>query len=140
MSIRECSRMFAMTAAILILGCTGCTSVAADVRIFEGTQWKVTAIDGRATPPNGEYRIEFRPGQISGRFGCNGWGGHYAMSGDTLTADRIVSTMMGCSEPAAGFESQGLAVLREPMHLSWAGEQMLTLSNPAGSIELDRTP
>ena len=132
--------MFAVTAAILILGCTGCTSVAADVRTFEGTQWKVTAIDGRATPPNGDYRIEFRSGQISGRFGCNGWGGYYAMSGDTLTADRIVSTMMGCPEPAGGFESQGLAVLREPMRLIWSAGETLTLSNRAGSIALERSP
>lgn len=136
----EHSRMFAVTAAVLVLGCAGCTSVAADVRTFESTQWRVTAIDGRATPPNGEYRIEFRSGQISGRFGCNGWGGHYAVSGDTLTADQIISTMMACPEPAAGFESQGLAIVREPMRLSWSAGKTLTLSNRAGSIGLERWP
>ena len=126
-------------AAALALACAACTSIAADARTLDGTHWRVTAIDGRATPAAGDYHIEFRSGQISGRFGCNGWGGSYAVARETLTTDRIVSTMMACSDPPASFESQGLAVLREPMHLSWAAEQKLTLSNSAGSIELDRT-
>jgi heat shock protein HslJ len=126
-------------AATLALACAACTTVAADARTFEGTTWRVTAIDGRPTPANGEYRMEFKNGQIGGRFGCNGWGGRYTVSGETLTASEVMSTMMACAEPAMSFESQGLAVLQHPMRWTEAG-RTLTLTNGAGSIALERQP
>ena len=126
-------------AAALALACTACTSVLADARTFDGTSWRVAAIDGRPTPKSGDYRIDFRKGQIGGRFGCNSWGGPYVMAGETILASRIIATQMACGDPAGTFESQGFAVLRQPMRLSWAGET-LTLSNGAGSIRLERHP
>ena len=128
----------AFRAAAVALACAACTSIAADARTFDGTRWHVTAIDGRATPATGDYRIEFKAGEISGRFGCNGWGGAYAVNGETMTASRVMSTMMACAAPAMSFESQGLAVVRQPMRWSLATDQKLTLSNGAGSIEMMR--
>src|SRR5256885_8775422 len=97
-------------AALLAFLCAGCTSIAADARTFEGTRWHVTAINGRATPRAGDYRIEFRNRGIGGRFGCNGFGGRYAISGEQLSATAIRSTMMACTDPAASFEGAGFAV------------------------------
>jgi heat shock protein HslJ len=124
-------------AAALALACTACTSIAVDARTFEGTRWRVTGIDGRATPASGEYRLEFRKGQISGRFGCNGWGGTYAVAGGTLRASDVRSTLMGCPQPAASFEREGMAILQQPMHWIWT-KTRLTLSNSIGSIRLER--
>ena len=129
--------MFAVTAAVVALACASCTSVMADARTFEGTSWRVSAIDGRATPAAGDYRIEFRNGEIGGRFGCNAWGGHFAVTGKTIVASRVIATQMACGDPAGRFESEAFAVLRQPMHLSWSGDT-LTLSNRAGSIRLER--
>jgi heat shock protein HslJ len=123
-------------AAALALACTACTSIAVDHRSLEGTSWRVAAINGEATPAAGDYRIEFGNGRISGRFGCNGWGGNYTMRGNAVIADRVISTMMACSDPAARFESEGLAILRQPMRWSWRDVHTMTLSNGAGSIEL----
>ncbi|MGE5563785.1 MAG: META domain-containing protein [Bacillota bacterium] len=130
----------AFRAAALALACAACTSVVADARTFDGTSWRVAAIDGRATPAAGDYRIEFRNGEITGRFGCNGWGGAYSVAGDTITAGRIIATQMACSDPAASFESEGFAILRQPMHLAWAAGETLTLANGAGSIRLKQRP
>ena len=126
-------------AAALVLACTSCTTIAADARTLDNSRWHVTAINGRATPANGEYRIEFKGGQISGRFGCNGWGGTYAVAGEMLTASQVRSTMMACAEPAMSFESQGLSVLQQPMRGTEAAGGKLTLSNSAGLIALERT-
>jgi heat shock protein HslJ len=126
--------------ALLALGCAGCTSIAADARTFEGTMWHVTAINGRATPATGDYRVEFKGGAIGGRFGCNGWGGRYAVAASMLTASAIRSTMMACTDPAASFEGAGFQILNQPMRMSWTSGRRLTLSNAAGSIELERTP
>jgi putative lipoprotein len=126
-------------AAALALACGGCTTVAVDGRTFEGG-WRVMQIDGRMTPANGNYRIAFENGRISGRFGCNGWGGTYAIAGATLTASQVVSTKMACPEPAMSFETQGLAVLQQPMRWTWTGQRRLTLTNDAGSIGIERLP
>jgi putative lipoprotein len=133
-----CKRSGAASAMALALACAACTTVAADARTFDGTRWHVTAIDGRATPATGDYHVEFKAGQISGRFGCNGWGGSYTVGGETMAASQVVSTMMACPEPAMSFEGQGLAVLRQPMRWTWAAGEKLTLSNSAGSIALER--
>ena len=52
-------------ATLLAFLCAGCTSIAADARTFEGTRWHVTAVNGRATPVAGDYRIEFKDGGIA---------------------------------------------------------------------------
>ena len=127
-------------AVALALACAACSSIAVDARTFEGTRWRVTAIDGQATPANGDYRMEFQQGQIGGRFGCNGWGGRYSVAGETLTASEVRSTMMACAEPAMTFESRGLAVLQQPMRWTETAGGKLTLSNGAGSIALERQP
>jgi heat shock protein HslJ len=99
----------------------GCTSINAANATFEGTRWHVTAINGRGTPATGDYHVEFSNGTIGGRFGCNGFGGRYAVSGELMRATEIRSTMMACSDPAG-----------------WSfSSRKLTLSNGAGSIALE---
>jgi heat shock protein HslJ len=122
--------------AALALFCAGCTSIAADQRTFDGTTWRVTAIDGRATPHSGDYSMRFTGRELGARFGCNHVGGLYSVAGETLRATEVRSTLMGCPEPAATFEREGLAVLGSPMRMSWSSGSRLTLSNSAGSIAL----
>jgi heat shock protein HslJ len=127
----------AFRAFALALSCVACTSVSVDGRTLEGTHWRVAAIDGRQTPADGEYRIEFSGGRISGRFGCNRWGGNYALAGETLTSSQVISTKMACQGLAMMFENQGISVLNQPARLAWTSGQKLTLINGAGSIELE---
>ena len=119
---------------------SACSSIAVDARSFEGTRWHVTAVNGRATPATGSYRVEFRDGQIGGQFGCNSFGGPVAVSGEVMTAGQIVATQMGCPEPSAYFESSGFTILRQPMRWQWNPGSRLNLTNPAGSISLERLP
>ena len=130
----------ASRAALLALSCAACASVAVDGRTFADTSWRVTAVNGQPTPRTGDYRIDFRAGTIGGRFGCNQFGGRYAVEGDTLVAAEIASTLMGCPEPAASFEGAGLRVLGQPMRWTWTAGTKLTLSNGSGSISLERVP
>jgi heat shock protein HslJ len=128
------------SAAIAALACAACTSVAVDARTFEGTHWHVTAINARPTPATGDYHLEFSNGAFGGRFGCNGIGGRYVVSGELMTAAEIRSTMMACSDPAASFESAGFAVLNQPMRWNWTTGRRLTLSNGSGSISVEQAP
>ena len=126
------------TAFLALLPLAACASVATGPSSLEGTHWQVTAINGRATAPSGNYRLEFARGGIGGRLGCNSMGGRYSIAGETLTVRDLASTLMGCPEPAASFESQGAAVLALPMRITWTSGRELTLSNAAGSLALQR--
>ena len=122
--------------ATFLLLLAACTSIAADARTFEGTSWRVTAINGRATPAAGDYRIEFRKGRIVGSFGCNHLGGPYRLGGRRMIVRDLVATEMACAEPAKSFERAGFRVLARPMELDWSSSRRLRLSNSAGSIHL----
>ena len=125
-------------ATILAALLSGCTSVASTNATLEGTEWQVMAIDGQPTPRTETYRMQFKDGQVGGRFGCNHFGGQFSARGSTLTVTNTTSTLMGCPEPAATFEREGLAVLQQPMSMQWRSSQRLTLTNGAGSIALER--
>ena len=57
--------------------------------------------------------------------------------GGTLTVTGLTQTLMGCPEPAASFESQGAAVLGQPMQVAFTSNERMSLSNGAGSIAAD---
>lgn len=125
----------ALAAALLV---AGCTSVASNKATFEGTRWQVTAIDGHATPGGAMYQIDFADGQVGGRFGCNQFGGGYAVEDELLIVGDVAATLIGCPEPAATFETRGFAVLRQPMRMDWPAGRRLTLGNATGTITLER--
>ena len=124
--------------AALMLATGGCDTIPSPQSQLAGTDWRVTAINGRATPDGPvAYSMDFEAMRIGARFGCNVIGGEYRLSGGVLTTNALVMTEMACGEPASGFEAQGSAILRQRMHLAEANGR-LTLSNPAGTIVLLR--
>lgn len=129
-------------AAALALAGAACTSIAADERTFEDTRWRVTAINGRATPAgtNG-YRMEFRKGQVEGALGCNQFGGSYRVEREIIRFTALTSTLLACvGGPGMDFEREGMRVLQQPVRLHWQSGPRLTLSNSAGWIELEPLP
>jgi len=103
-----------------------------------GTKWHVVSVNGRETPGQGDYSMQFEAGgRLGARFGCNSMGGTYRMVGGSLTVSNLVSTLMGCPEPAATFESQASAILQQPMQVAFTSNERMGLSNAAGSIALD---
>lgn len=117
---------------------TACTSVKPTQRTFEGTSWRVVAINGSTTPWSEHYKVRFEAGRIGGRFGCNQFGGPYRVEGGFLIAEGIASTLLGCPEPAATHEIQGLAVLARPMRMQWESARRLALTSTNGSIALEQ--
>jgi heat shock protein HslJ len=104
-----------------------------------GSQWRVTSVNGRATPTTGDYSLRFERDTLGARFGCNHMGGSYRQAANVIHSWGVSQTLIGCPEPSATFERQGAAILGQPMTMSWIGGDRLTLSNAAGSIELRRT-
>lgn len=105
------------------------------------TNWRVVSVNGQATPARGDYSMRFEAGgRVGARFGCNSMGGNYRLVGGTLTVSNLAQTLMGCPEPAMSFESQGSAILLQPMQIAFTSNERMSLSNPAGSIALDPVP
>ena len=129
-------------AALALLG-AGCTSIAADARTFEGTRWQVTAINGHPTPRYPNFRIEFARGRFTARMGCNIAYGIYRIEHEQLIPGFGGHTEMACKAvsdfavPPMTFETWGFAVLHKPMRMSWKSSRELTLTNGAGSIQLE---
>ena len=130
---------FRAVAVAVAVAAAGCTSVVADARTFEGTNWRVTAIDGQPTPAG--LSLSFSGGQLGGYLGCNRFSGPYRVAGNMLTVQTMAMTQMACvsatDEPLPTFEPAGLAILSRPMRIIWRSGRELTLSNPAGSIALE---
>lgn len=119
-----------------------CTPVApgpgAPLTELAGTSWRVVQINAQPTPAVGDYSMRFQSGgEASARFGCNSMGGRYRIAGDMLTISDVVQTLMGCAEPANTFESQGGAVLGQPMRMAFSSNDRMYLTNAGGSIALD---
>ena len=100
------------------------------------TSWRVVAVNGRATPPPGEFFMNFAPATFSSKFGCNGMGADYVQRGPIIDAGPVVGTKIAC--PDLSYEIQAHAILARDMVATWGGPQSLRLSNPAGTIELRR--
>lgn len=103
---------------------------------LERTRWRVVAMNGRPTPPAGDFSMEFENGRLSARFGCNGLGGAYTQAGATLTVRELMGTQMAC--PDMSFESQGSAILRQPLTIRMLAPARISLESAGGTIELQR--
>jgi heat shock protein HslJ len=99
-----------------------------------GTNWRVMSINGTRTPASNFY-VNFMPGQLGAKFGCNSMSANYTQSGSILSVGPIAATRMAC--PDMAFESQGSRILQRPVTISGLG-QRITLSNDGGTIELVR--
>jgi heat shock protein HslJ len=137
MTAAAASRLFLPILALLASSCA-LPPPPSPLADLGGTDWHVALVNGRQTPTTGDYSLHFgRDGRFGARFGCNSMGGTYQIVGGTLIVSNLAQTLMGCPDPAASFESQGAAVLGQPMQIAFTSNERLSLSNAAGSIAAD---
>jgi len=97
-----------------------------------GIDWHLTHVAGSGVPlievPAGvDATLRIDGAQAGGSGGCNSWFASVKIDGDVIVFDGIGSTMMACSEPKMGFETQYLGLL--PDVTSWSvADGTLTLS------------
>lgn len=101
-----------------------------------GTNWRVVAINGRATPPAGQFFMNFEQIRFGAKFGCNGLGADYVQRGSIIDPGVVIATRMAC--PDMSYEYQGTTVLQQDMLATWSGRAALRLSNRGGTIDLRR--
>lgn len=100
------------------------------------TNWRVAAINGRATPRMGEFYMRFQARTFGAKFGCNGIGADYIQRGNIIDPGPTVGTQIAC--PDMSYEIQGNRVLQQDMRAIWTGPATLRLANRGGTIDLRR--
>lgn len=125
-------------AGCMLAGMSG-AGVAADAYPIEGSLWRVTAINGEATP-HSKYSINFGGNQVTGRLGCNDFGGSLAVKEGNLSISALRATSRTCGDDAAAFEGTGFAVLSQPLRMEWASRDKLMLASVNGNMTLERLP
>ena len=130
---------FGKMAAGLALASVSSGAIGADNHPGNGSSWRVAAVNGEATPAS-TYHISFLGADVTGRLGCNDFGGKMrpTETGFRLTALRATSRV--CGDVAAGFEGTAFAILTQPVALQWSGRDRLTLSGTTGNLTLERIP
>ena len=137
MTAAAASRLFLPVLALLASSCA-VPPPPPPLADLGGTDWHVALVNGRQTPTTGDYSLHFgRDGRFGARFGCNSMGADYTQTANILDLDMVIATQMACADMS--FESQGGAILNEPMTMSWSGGDRLTLSNTRGRITLVRS-
>lgn len=78
--------------------------------------WRLTSLGGKDVPGSIATTLELAAGgKVSGRGGCNGFGGNATLKGRAIRFSRMVSTMMACAPDAMAQERgflDGLAKVR----------------------------
>ena len=141
---RQCSdgmsdRVYADTVQLDVDGrrYNGCGGGAVAPATLAGSNWRVVSVNGRQTPPGGQFFMQFEANRVSAKLGCNGLGADYSVTANVLDLGPVIGTRMAC--PDMTFETQGSTILDQPMTMAWIGGDRLALTSAAGTIELTRS-
>ncbi len=100
----RCLNLCAVTAAALVA--SGCSlmqpsSTGTPKVELVGSTWIAENIDGAGVIDNAQSTLVFgTDGRVSGRGGCNQYGGSVALNGASMIVDQVFSTKMACLAPA----------------------------------------
>jgi heat shock protein HslJ len=66
---------------------------------LENTNWKLDSLAGKVLLPETTITLKLAEGKAGGSSGCNQYGGEYKVDKDTLSFDKIISTLKACPIP-----------------------------------------
>lgn len=120
----------------LTLVFAACSTATQTAALYE-PEWRLVWVEGFDTMPAGVETptIRFDPeGRISAQTGCNSAGGSFAIGGDALRIENIVSTRRACVEQAGNqLETAYLGALRRTRRFRIA-ERQLELFDEGGTV------
>jgi len=111
-----------------------------DAVSFEYTTWKLSAIPGfemEETPKPVTLVFLDSTKRIGGNAGCNGYGGNYTKSGNSIRLENIISTKMACM-PGMKTENKFMQVMMETDGYELSGSTMKLKRNGQVIAELEK--
>lgn len=102
--------------------------------LLAGGAWKVVRIGGAAVAPPAQVTMQFGPdGRVAGKGGCNQYNAGFTLTGEGLSFQKGLSTMMACAQPLMDLERDFLTRLEKVSRFSMEGERRLVLHAADGS-------
>ena len=128
--------MSLMILCVVVLALAGCAPAADN--LLAGTSWRMTSYgpaSAQIAAAPATSLVFGTDGQVSGNMGCNGMGGKYSVSGQSITFGPLISTKMACEEPRMAQETEALKVFNGTVSFVLAGST-LTITSADGSSAL----
>ncbi|MGV9825472.1 MULTISPECIES: META domain-containing protein [unclassified Gordonia (in: high G+C Gram-positive bacteria)] len=133
-------------ATLFAVAATACGSNSAtahpsnDPATLVGKSFTSTSVSGTPIPGGGPLSVAFpEAGRISATAGCNRHMGRLTVSGDTMSAGDLASTMMACPPPRDGADAWLSTFLTSPVTWKY-GDSTLTLTSAGSTAVLTEDP
>ena len=114
-----------------------CSAVPPATAPLEGA-WKLVSYGDPDNPmpavPGVNTSIKIEDGKISDNVGCNSFSGEYDVHGGDLTFDKVMSTLIACSDPIAEQEGVTFAVLSRSASYVLEGNTLTITSGDGRSV------
>ena len=133
----------ALAAAAALSSCSsdsdaGSHDSAVDPSALVGKTYLTNDAGNQSIPGGGPLVLSFPDANtVSANAGCNGLGGPVTFEGDTLTAGRLMGTMMACPPPRDGADAWVTDLLSAPLTWSLEG-RTLTLARGDRTVVLNQ--
>jgi heat shock protein HslJ len=127
-------RIYADTVRVTVDGraLEGCGGAILPPATLQDTSWEIVSINGGRVPGGERYRLEFSGDTLTGRAGCNGFGGSYRISRDGFQAGALAMTRMACPGPPMQHEQAVSRILAGRVRLYYPDGQTLLMRGVAG--------
>lgn len=130
MSIKYPALFLTMLALFFLAGCGGPGGGVSDL---DGTEWRLSEINGEALPGEVDINITFSEGQVSGQSACNRYFTGYAQDGSKLSMGQAGSSKMYC-EGLMDYEADYLQALAEVESFELSGDSLKLLDQAGNAI------
>jgi len=120
------------------MGIAGCESTASvgDLRLAIGRTWTAEAIDGKDIIDGTTVTMKIEGDRVSGKAGCNGYGGPVEIMGERVKFGSLFSTKMACMGNGVMEQEQHyLTVLRDVTRGELRPDGTLVLTGGSGTLE-----
>jgi heat shock protein HslJ len=108
--------------------------------LLTGTVWRIEDVAGRGVIDAALSTLVFGDGAVSGRGGCNAFGGAMTMTGETLQFGPLAATRMACVAALMAQEGAVFAALSEVRRFDFAPDGALLLLGAADQVLLRARP
>jgi heat shock protein HslJ len=131
---------FTFLLALVLIGCAPLADTATDTAKtpdLDGTDWKLTAMNGSAPVAGSSITLKFEQGSATGSAGCNQYRSTYTTNGAKLQFGMTSSTKRACLEQEMNVqETAYLGTLPKVAEYGVSGDR-LTLRDASGAALLE---
>lgn len=111
----------------------GCGGTIIEPESLEGTNWRVTHVNGVQIPLEHKANIAFENGRMSGSVGCNRLGADYQYKNHSVSFGPVMSTRMACPDPIGRLETIFVKVLGEYVETGFYDDGRMVLTGQGGN-------